>query len=578
MSTHDLIGEGEEMKRPGLLLSAAALLSGVVLLGAAGCGGGGSSGGASGGSTPASTPHQNGGTIKMALAGGIDYLDPALAYYQISWQIEYSTCLKLLNYPDKTGAAGSELVPDAATAMPSVSSDGLTYTFTVKSGYKFSPPSTEEVTPQTFQYAIERDLNPKQSSFAVPFLGDLKGASDYNAGKAKSVSGIKITGDQIAFTLTQPDPGFLSKIAMPFFCAIPTDTKIDSHGVNGIPSAGPYYVASYTPNRSIVVKKNPNYAGSRPAIADEFDYTQLSIDPNQATLSVDNGSLDYSPDGVAPAQTRTLYQKYGPNGTNGPQRIFFDPCLCVRYMGLNTSRDAFSNPMVRQAVNWAIDRPGILQTMGYKAGVPNDKIMPPGVPGADVEKNIYPLDSPTADDIAKAKSLIQQSGVTTPINAVLYTCNQQPCPDRTSVMQANLKAIGINVQIKQFERATQFTKESTKTEPFDIADEGWIADYPDPFDWVNVLLNGEHIPATNGSNYAYFNNPDFNKQMDDAAKLSGQERFTTYGNIATAIMQQQAPWAAWDVDNNIDFFSPRIGCTVYNPVYGMALNTMCVKS
>ena len=67
MSTHDLIGEGEEMKRPGLLLSAAALLSGVVLLGAAGCGGGGSSGGASGGSTPASTPHQNGGTIKMAL-------------------------------------------------------------------------------------------------------------------------------------------------------------------------------------------------------------------------------------------------------------------------------------------------------------------------------------------------------------------------------------------------------------------------------------------------------------------------------------------------------------------------------
>ena len=127
------------MKRPGLLLSAAALLSGVVLLGAAGCGGGGSSGGASGGSTPASTPHQNGGTIKMALAGGIDYLDPALAYYQISWQIEYSTCLKLLNYPDKTGAAGSGIVPDAATAMPSVSSDGLTYTFTVKSGYKFSP-------------------------------------------------------------------------------------------------------------------------------------------------------------------------------------------------------------------------------------------------------------------------------------------------------------------------------------------------------------------------------------------------------------------------------------------------------
>ena len=563
------------MRRPALVLSAAALLGGVVLLGAAGCGGGGGGGG---GGAAQSVAHQQGGKIKMALSGGIDYLDPALAYYQISWQIEYSTCLKLLNYPDKAGTAGSQLVPDAATGMPTVSSDGKIYTFTVKPGFKFSPPSNQAVTAQTFAYAVERDLNSKQSSFAVPFLSDLQGATDFNSGKAKTVSGIKVNGNQISFTLTQQDPGFLSKIAMPFFCAIPTDTKIDSHGLNEVPSAGPYYVKSYTPNRSIVVAKNPNYGGDRPAIADEFDYTQLSIDPNQATLSVDQGSLDYSPDGVAPAQYRTLYQKYGPAGTSGAQRIFFNPCLCVRYMGLNTSRQAFSNPMVRQAVNWAIDRPGILQTMGYKAGTPNDKIMPPGVPGAEFEKNVYPLTSPTSDDINKAKGLIQQSGVSTPINAVLYTCNVQPCPDRTSVMQANLKAIGINVQIKQFERATQFTKESNRDEPFDIADEGWIADYPDPFDWVNVLLNGEHIPKINGSNYAYFNNPEFNQKMDAAAKLSGDQRFRTYGQVATDIMTQQAPWAAWDVDNNVDFFSSRIGCTVYQPIYGMDLGTMCIKS
>jgi peptide/nickel transport system substrate-binding protein len=566
------------MRRPALVLSVAALALGTVLLGAAACGssssgGGNGAGGSNGGQTV--VPHQNGGTVKIALSGDIDYVDPALAYYQNSWQIEYSTCLKLLNYPDKSGLAGQQLVPDAAD-LPTVSNNGKMYTFTIKPGFKFSPPSNAPVTAKTFQYAIERDLNPDQHSFAVPFLGDLAGATDYNAGKAKSISGIKVTGNKISFSLTQADPTWPTKMAMPFFCAIPAGTKIDSNGLHSVPSAGPYYVASYTPHQSIVVKKNPNYHGDRPAYASELDYTQLTVNPNQGTLEAKNGALDYINDAVAPAQNRPLYQQYGP-GSSGGERFFANPCLCVRYMGLNTSRPAFSNPMVRQAVNWAIDRPGIIQTMGYKVGTPGAKIMPPGVPGAQFEKQIYPLTSPSSSDISKAKSLIKQSGVKTPIKAVLYTCNTDPCPARTQVMQQNLKAIGIDVQIDQFARATQFTKEGTKGEPFDIADEGWVADYPDPYDWVNVLLNGEHIPSTNGSNYSYFNNAAFNSRMDAAAKLTGNQRYQTYGKLATDIQQQQAPWAAWDVDNNIDFFSARMGCTVYQPVYGMALNTMCIK-
>jgi peptide/nickel transport system substrate-binding protein len=564
------------MKRPALMLSAAAMALGVILLGAAACGSSGSSSSSTGGGQ-SSVAHQNGGTVKVALAGNIDYLDPALAYYQPTWQIEYSTCLKLLNYPDKAGTAGTQLVPDAATGMPVASADGKSYTFTVKSGFMFSPPSNQAVTATTFKDVMLRVLNKQMASPAVSFMGDLVGASDYAAGKANTISGVTVSGNQITFKLTQPDPGFLAKIAMPFFCATPTNTPIDPKGVHTVPSAGPYYIASYTPNQTIVVKKNPNYHGSRPAYASEFDYSQLRINPNNATLEVKNGTLDYSPDGLAPAQVRVLYSEFGPGSTAATstgQRLFVNPCLCVRYMALNVTRSAFSNAKVRQAVNYAISRPGILQPMGYKAGTPNDKLLPPGVPGAQFEKSVYPLTGP---DVAKAKSLIQASGVKTPIDATLYTCNQQPCPDRTSVMQANLKAIGINVTIKQFDRGIQFQKEGTKGEPFDIADEGWIADYPDPFDWVNVLLNGENIPNTNGVNFAYLNDPSLNSQMDAAAKLNGNNRYQTYGNLSTNIMQNTAPWAAWDVDNNIDFFSSRIGCTVYQPIYGMALNTMCIK-
>ena len=102
----------------------------------------------------------------------------------------------------------------------------------------------------------------------------------------------------------------------------------------------------------------------------------------------------------------------------------------------------------------------------------------------------------------------------TPITAVLYTCNQAPCPDRAAIIQQNLKAIGINVDIKEFDRGVQFGKEGTKGEPFDIADEGWIADYYDAYDFLNILLDGSNIPATNGNNFSYINDPTLNKELE----------------------------------------------------------------
>src|SRR3954452_18115734 len=188
-----------------------------------------SSSGAGGSSAPAAGG-QNGGTAKVLLADDTDYVDPALAYYQISWQFEYSTCLKLLNSPDSAGDAGSQLVPEAATALPEVSADGKTYTFTIKPGLKFSPPSTEEVTADTFKFVIERDLNPKMQSPSASFISDIVGASEFIDGKAKDVSGVKAEGDKLTITLTDVAPDFLSRIAMPFFCAIPTDTPIDPKG------------------------------------------------------------------------------------------------------------------------------------------------------------------------------------------------------------------------------------------------------------------------------------------------------------------------------------------------------------
>ena len=565
-------------RRPGLWLTLGALAAGVVLLGAAGCGGGNNSGGAAtGGNTNAIPPHQNGGVIKTALNGNVDYLDPALAYYQSSWQIEYSTCVKLTNYPDLPGDAGRQIVPEAASALPTVSSDGLTYTYTVPAGkYKFN--TGEPVTAETFQVALERDLNPKQASyFGAVFLAPfIKGASDYKGQPGTHVSGITVNGDQLTIQLTQKDGSLVQKLSTPFACAIPKATPIDPKGVHTIAGAGPYYISDFTPNRSIVLKKNPNYTGKRPAYADEIDFTQLTIDQSQGTLETKNGQLDYAPsDVVVPAQQFQLNQQYGPNGTSGgPQRFFITPAAVISYLALNTARPTFKDELVRQAVNWAINRKEILQPSGFGAGIPYDKYLPPQIPGSSEEQSIYPVAS---SDLTKAKALMQQAGVSN-LNAVLYTCNAQPCPDRAAVIQQELKAIGINVDIKEFDRGVQFTKEGQKGEPFDIADEGWIADYYDAYDFINILLNGETIPDTGGNNFSYFNDPTFNKRMDDANRLTGSARDQAYGQLATDLAKTAAPWASRATGTNIDFFGPRVGCQVNQGSYGFALNTFCIRS
>jgi ABC-type transport system substrate-binding protein len=187
--------------------------------------------------------------------------------------------------------------------------------------------------------------------------------------------------------------------------------------------------------------------------------------------------------------------------------------------------------------------------------------------------HIYPLNGP---DVNTAKRLMRESGVKTPIKAVLYTCNAAPCPERAQVLQQNLKAIGINVQIKQFERAVQFEKEGTKGEPFDIADEGWLADYADPYDFINILLNGENIQATGNVNFSYFNNPTYNRRMDAASRLSGDARASTYAQLDADLARNQSPLVAWSYILNPDFFSPRIGCQIWS-AYTMDLSALCLR-
>jgi ABC-type oligopeptide transport system substrate-binding subunit len=99
----------------------------------------------------------------------------------------------------------------------------------------------------------------------------------------------------------------------------------------------------------------------------------------------------------------------------------------------------------------------------------------------------------------------------------------------------------------------QIQKEGTRGEPFDIADESWGADYADPYDFINVLLDGRNIQDANNNNFAYFNDPKFNQQMTQAALLTGNARYKAYGNLDVSIMQQGVPWAPRAANNRCRF-------------------------
>jgi peptide/nickel transport system substrate-binding protein len=493
-------------------------------------------------------------------------MDPALAYDALSIQLLYATCAKLLNYPDKPGLAGSQLVPEVAQSLPTRSPDGKSYTFTIRHGFRFSPPSSEPVTAQTFKDAIERTLNPRIKSPVASGFADIVGARAYMADKAAHIAGVIARGTKLTIGLIAPAPDILARVAEPAFCAVPSNTPIDPKGVRVIPSAGPYRVASYTPGQGVVLTRNPNYRGSRPHLFARIELA-VAVAPKRAVAQVEAGTADYVSDDEVDTDAARLAAHYGPGSpaaNSGRQQYFINPLLQLDFLALNTHRPLFADHRLRQAVNYAIDRTALARLGDAFVPLPEhptDHYLPPGMPGYS-NAHIYPL----TPDLAKARQLAKGHPPTT---AVLYTCHASPCDQQAQIIKTDLAAIGLRVEVKAFPTGTLFTKLTAPGEPFDIAWEGWLPDYPDPAAMLNVLLeNGTAIPT--------FEDPTSRARLAAAARLTGAERYLTYARLDADLARNAAPLVAFGNLSNHDLFSARIGCQVYG-IYGVDLAALCIK-
>jgi len=420
----------------------------------------------------------------------------------------------------------AQLFPEAATSFPLVSAGGKRYTFHIRPGQRLS--NGEKVTARNFQYAFQRAANPRMNSPAAAFLSDL--ASVRTVGKLTLVISLK---------RTRPD--FASIVSMPFFQAISLKTPLDPSGVKTPPSGGPYYISARDVGRSIVLSRNRFYKGKRPH---NPNLISISVNTNIDTslLQVQSNARDYDMFGVPPTAHVNLHNRY-------PKQYHVKPGVITDFLTMNTTYgsagegikghscfngNAGLGPRTRRAVNYAVNRP----------------------------------------NVAKARSLKPKH-----CNIVMYAATSPTSIAIAQLVKNDLSNIGMNTTIRTFPFAVRIAKEGHRGEPYDLDLQAWGADYPDPVDFIDILLDGRNIQAENNNDNSYFNHAAFNNRMRDAGRISNlSKRYAAWAAIDRDVMKQQAPLAPLFFRTVREFTSKRVGCYSYQPIYAvMNFNAVCLK-
>jgi ABC-type transport system substrate-binding protein len=520
---------------------------------------------------------QEGGALTIGIST-FDFIDPALTWPPnsggpistrfLSVATADATCALLFRYPVAPPPhIRYDLVPEVATGYPAVAPDGRTYTFTIRKGYRFS--TGAPVTAASYAAAINRDLSPSLQSPAVDYLREVVGADAVQQGAASTASGIKVAGNRLIVQLTRKVPDFPARMTMPYFCPVVPGLPLDPEGAGApLPGSGPYYVSEFVRGTRAVLSRNTFYGGSR---AHHLDRIVIDIGDDVATITrkVETGEQDLSL-AVAIADAANLVAKYGVN----KNRFFSIRSPTKYYVVMNTSRPLFQNNVkLRQAVSFALDRTALAGALGPTALSPSDAYLPPGLPGFR-DGHAYPVHP----DLAKAQALAR--GRTRSGTAVLYTCDNlstvYACLSFAQIIHDDLKPIGIDVQIQQFPLPVQNVKLGTRTEPFDLTIMRYDAAWADPYQFVNVLLDGRMIAATGNTDQSYFNSPHYNRLIDKAGELSGQARYDAYGKLAVDIAVNAAPMAAVADRNSKFFVSSRVGCVTAG-THNVDLAGLCLK-
>ena len=509
----------------------------------------------------ASVAAKSGGTFNISLTPGVtDSLDPALSYTAPGWALLSATCAGLMRYPSEPPPAGLRIAPEVAAFPPRVSSDGKTYTFTLRKNFRFS--DGKPVRADAFARAISRMLIPGMKSPGAEYAKDIVGAEAVTAGTRTVPAGVTARGTRLVIKFTRPSPDFPLRTTMPFFCAVPPGLPADPEGRAVFAAAGPYVVSEFIRGRRAVLRRNPLYRGGRPHHVDRFIVDMQAASFGQVLDQIERNQADWGwvPSPFYNDPARGLARKYGGNRS----RYFLSPGWALGGYLLNSHRPLFkNNPSLRRAVNFAVDRTALLRG---RAGRAADQLVPPGIPGFR-DAAIYPLERP---DVRKARALA--FGHLRGRTAVLYAIDVPNERARAQVLVNNLEKIGLKVDVKTFPPPAYFDQIDNPKAAFDIASLDWLPDYIDPYQYTNLLIDGRHH---GGRSLTRFDSPRYNRLLRRAARLRGQARYQAYADLDLRLSRDAAPFLIVGYWSEPTFVSNRVGCLDLSPYPDLA--AVCLK-
>jgi peptide/nickel transport system substrate-binding protein len=501
----------------------------------------------------------DGGVLRAAIADNPDHLDTGIGFAVEGWELTEATNNGLVKFKDAYGPGSSQVVPDLAVAMPTISDGGKTYTFKMHTGVRFSPPVNREVRPSDIKHAIERLYH--VSSPGVGFYTDIIGAASYAKSLKGGISGI-VANDKamtITFHLQHPDGAFLDILAMPFAFAVPKGMpyKDISTDAKWRVATGPYMTKTYVPKQKIVLVRNPNFKqwtkNSPRGHLDEIDI-QIGVTPEQAVNETINGQLDWYIGAVPTDRLSELKARY-------PKQVHLFPRNNDTYFLLNERKYPFTKLAVRQAVNYATDKHALVKIYGGQ-GQASETVIPPGFGSAYKEHSVYPL------DLAKAKALIAKSGAKG-AKVEIWAPNTDPAPKAAQYEASVLTSIGLKVtNVKLVDESVYYDELlSQKTDP-QVALTQFDQDYPEGEDFVDTMLNGENITQVGNNNTSNTNDPVLNKLIDQTKLLPlGAKRDAAWARIDKLFMARDAGWVPFMHRLEPKFVSARLRGLVFTGSY-----------
>ncbi|MEU8849604.1 ABC transporter substrate-binding protein [Streptomyces sp. NPDC048384] len=533
----------------------AAIASVLALsLGAAACGGGDDSDGNGGGNgkkdaalTSIVNPStKKGGTVAYEHSDVPDSLDPGNTYY--GWVQNFSRLYAraLTTFKPAAGKEGLEVVPDLAESLGKPSADAKTWTYKLRQGVKFQDGTP--ITSKDVKYAIERSNFAPEALSNGPtyFKSYLEGGDKYKGPyKDKAADGLKSieTPDDstIVFKLKAPFADFDYLATFSQTAPVPQAKDTGAKYVQNIVSSGPYQFQSYEEGRGATLVRNKNWDAKtdpiRKALADKitikFKVNPVTVDND---LLSDKITADAAGTGVQPQTQPKVLQ-----GKNAAQTDS-SYAGATQYIALNVNVAPFDNIHCRKAVQWGLDKQSVLDAMGGSPkGDVATTLLPPSVNGY-TKFDTYASEGHKGN-VAKAKEELKACGKPNGFNTILTARSDRPAEvAQATAVQASLKNIGINIEIKQFPSGKYFSNFAgvpsyVHDNKLGMLSMAWGADWPTGFGFLDQIINGAAIKPSGGNNLMELDDPKINKALTDAiANTDDAARTKAWGDIDKMVL------------------------------------------